>query len=194
MGEEEKSFFLHREAVSGISCTFWALNFRTKMLQWPDVRVDTFVSFAQFAYTGNYDVTRHEMDSESEPEADSESESEADSDSESERAVLLGHARLYALATNHEAFSLMKLALENIENALRQVVNYGGGWKDDVVELVEYAFHKPAEEGDRLQKLVLGFVMTNIKLIGNYERFFTMLENGGAFASSFWAEALQKIH
>lgn len=94
MGEEGKLFFLHREAVSDMSPAFKTMVNETncEYLMWPEVRVDTFVSFAQFAYTGDYAVTRHETDGDpvkAGVETEIESESESDSESDPERVVII---------------------------------------------------------------------------------------------------------
>ena len=53
----------------------WSDEAPHRYVVWPDIRVDTFISFAQFAYTGDYVVTRHEMDGEP-PEVGMETETE----------------------------------------------------------------------------------------------------------------------
>lgn len=195
---------------------------------WPNVRVDTFVSFAQFVYTGDYDVAPHKTDgkptltivetkfkSEVEAQVNPEANSDSDSLSDSEAAViiygisvvtqdckerivtkesystvvldtplsespknkyilmvysdiLLGHARMYALATNIEHQGLQKLAFKNIKHVLLHYYLSSDeywGWEDNVLELFKYAFsvrNYSAKKDDCLRKLVLNFVMKKI--------------------------------
>lgn len=136
---------------------------------WPDVQMDTFIRFVQFAYSGNYDPIIPPMDEilpgnnseRSRPESVAIMKSRDESGQKrhdqmacntpssapqtntnyriSYSSVFLGHARLYSLAEKYRAESLKKLTIKKLEHSLAACKNYPG--RDlDIVELIEYAY------------------------------------------------------
>lgn len=232
--EEEKSFFLHCDAIAGLSPALRALinggmrEAQERRVVWPDVRTDTFIRFAQFAYSGDYDYMVLKMveistgnDSEQsrseflatiqtkegrdesvqkryDQVACNISSSTPHTNTNTPKSYLplfLGHARLYSLAEKYRVESLKTLTLNKLEQCLAQYKNYDG-WDLDIVELIEYAFsddNTPAEGEDQLRKCLIGYLMGELRAIGKFRRFSTMLESGGAFARSFWPQMLQKF-
>lgn len=67
VGEEKKEFFIHKELIAAQSPVLKALvNGRMReahegRIEWPDVSVDTFVRFAEFAYSRDYKEAEYEV-------------------------------------------------------------------------------------------------------------------------------------
>lgn len=114
-------------------------------------------------------------------------------------ASFLGNARLYALAVNCGVESLRELALSNIEHVYDFFTDYTDGYegpRDSFVELAEFVFsdhNYPAKADDGLRASVLYYLMIDFEWIGWTRGYVRMLKKGGAFAKSFWAQALQQI-
>ena len=192
---------------------------------WPDIRMDTFIRFAQFAYSGDYDLKvppmagistgnnseqsrlrsvviitsqdesgqkRHDQVACNTPSSTSQSNANFRL---SYSPIFLGHARLYSLAEKYRAESLKRLTVKKLEHCLAICKDYDG-WDLDIVELIEYVYsddNTPDEGEDSLRKCIIGCLLSEHCAIGKSQRFFAMLESGGAFARSFWPQMLQKF-
>lgn len=169
VGEEDNTFSLHREAIASISPAFKAMIDATRFrpIEWPDVQVDTFASFAQFAYTGNYSLAGDGSDGESTITITGAERKDEHVDVRTicYSASFLGNARLYALAAQYGAESLQKLALDNIGHVLDYFTDYTDihmGPRDSLADLAEFAFSNhdySAERADGLLGLVLRYTL-----------------------------------
>ena len=204
MGKEKKTFSLHREAITGVLPAFKTMlsDVHGRRVLWPSVQVDTFISLAQFAYTGDYVLTGHGMDGAPTATINQTKDYKESVDVKKMKfsALFLGHARLYALATTYKADDLKHLAhrkLGHIFNYFDDYINNHSGSLDSLLELAEYAFssdHYHAEGDDDLRELVLHYIIANIHWVGWDKGYVKMLKTGGAFANMFWAKALKVIH
>lgn len=106
------------------------------------------------------------------------------------RPVFLGHARLYALAEKYGVETLKMLTLHRLFATLLLYKIYLRR-VGDIIELIQYAYsdeNTPDHEDktDELRKLVLQYVASKVKVIGQSRRFATFLEEGGPFLRDFW--------
>ena len=170
-------------------------------IHWPGMRVNTFTSLAQFAYTGDYVLTEHGMDGEptTTKAGVKRKRKEADVRNMNYSALFLGHAQLYSLGTVSHAWSLQRLALNKIGDIFdhySQYITHFSGSLDSLAELVEYVFSRPhifANEKDGFRKLVLEHAVNKISWSGWTKGYVNMLKDGGEFAKSFWAQALKRF-
>lgn len=183
VGEEEKKFSVHRGVFSGISPSFKTMmdgfvEFRS--INWLGIRVDTFLSLIQFAYTGDYVFTGQELDggSTTTKTGIKRKREVVDAAMIDYSALFLGHARLYAYATRYHADDLQKLILDkfvDVFNHYSEYVTYHSGSLQSLTELLEYVFSHPeiyANEEDGLRKLVLEYVVDEVPWSEWVTRFF----------------------
>lgn len=202
VGEEKQVFSVHCEAISGISPGFKTMmeRFSGFCVLWL-IRVDTFVSLVQFAYTGDYVLSGHGMDEESSitKAGNKRKREEIDIRNMNYSALFLGHARLYSLATRYSAESLQRLALDKIGDIFdhySEYITHHSESLDSLAELVEFVFlrtHIYANKEDGLRKIVLKHAVDEISWFGWPKGFVKMLKDGGSFAKSFWPQALKRF-
>lgn len=206
VGSEKKMFSVYRKAILSVFPSFSAtINIpfggHGGHLVWPSMPVDTFVNLAQYAYTGDYVLAGHKIDGELTVVKTGAKRKRrvVDVKTIDYSALFLGHARLYAVATTYKVESLQKLALSKIEHILdhfsESVGNHSRSPKSLAV-LAKFAFSDDAlcaKAGDSLRKLVLRYAMNNLCWDGWDKGYVELLKNEGAFAKSFWTEALKEI-
>ena len=209
VGDEKESFFLHRKVVASLSPALRALvtgnmkEAQERQVVWPDVQVETFVLFAQFAYTKDFTILQfRELETQSESEENRAKKrshdqmtsgitlpaTEASKIDTSLSAIFMGHARLYSLAEKYGVVSLKRETLSELDNALSLYSDHDE-WVADVVELIQYAFsddNTPAEGEDSLRKCILECSVRKIRALWQEELFTTMLESQVAFAKLLW--------
>jgi len=100
--------------------------------------------------------------------------------------VFLAHARLYVFADKYGIKPLESLSLHKLYATLKSFTLYRAR-VGDILKLVRYAYENgPDYESNKLRALVSEYVAYEIDTIGETNRFFALMEEGGLFVRDFW--------
>lgn len=111
--------------------------------------------------------------------------------------IFLAHAKLYVFADKYGVNILKQTVLHKLHKTLA-IYTINPADIGAVIEFIRYTFSEDNTLDqdnyvEDLRELVIAYVASEIKMIGNCGQFLLLLEEGGAFVKKFWPAMMKKI-
>jgi hypothetical protein len=206
---EGRCFTVHKILVSKISAPLAAMmeggmrEAQEGAATLKDVEVATFARFAEFAYTGNYNIedcegahqpvkeistkrrkTTHSKDGKTMVPLPTSSSVLSGLRGEDYIGSLMVHAQLYVFADCYAVFGLQDICRWQLNNTLTRF-NFAAGDDCDITPFIRYIWEHISEStkyGGSLRRKVMEWIVNNIQELNKHRGFTCLLAEGGEFA------------